>query len=298
MRTGSFKYILLGCLAALPARAPAAEDVYKKMAADFARYSADKKVRNIAVVGFSRRAKASREESEYVSEKLLSCLVASGKVTLLERGQLDKVLEERRLAESGLADEPAGEKKRMGASDAIIAGTIFGTPEKLNIIAKMIDPVTGRVLHTVEAETDRLWQVLSDSRGFEFEMPDIETLALMFREQEIKPEFVDWRDAPASLNTATCNSRRERLAKLQAPALEAKAKYWALRMKQPDYRPEKLQRNPGAEIIDKDARQAFYGLLERLHALAEPPQLSGEEVTLIVTLAAEEKKVEDDCGLR
>jgi hypothetical protein len=51
-------------------------------------------------------------------------------------------------------------------------------------------------------------------------------------------------------------------------------------------------------VVDKQARQAFYGELERLHALPAPPPLSGEELTVLVALTAEEKRVADDCGLR
>ena len=54
---------LILTLAALliPAAARSADDVYRKMANDFAKYSANKKVKNLAVIGFSRKARTSRE---------------------------------------------------------------------------------------------------------------------------------------------------------------------------------------------------------------------------------------------
>src|SRR3989338_1530844 len=119
----AFKLTLAAAAALLlcSGTAPAAEDVYKKMANDFAKYSTNKKVKNVAVIGFSRKARTSREESEYFSEKLMACLVASGKVNLLERAQLDKVLEERKLSASGVAEESAeGGKKKIDPSNAII----------------------------------------------------------------------------------------------------------------------------------------------------------------------------------
>jgi len=277
--------------------ASSAEDVYKKMANDFAKYSANKNVKNVAVIGFSRKARTSREESDYVSEKLLSGLVASGKMNLLERSQLGKVLEERRLAASGVAEEGVNAGRKINPSDAIIVGTIFGTKDHLKIIAKMIDPLTGAVLHTVEAQTERQWDMVEDSQGFEFDVPDLKAIAEMFQEEELKPEFVEFRDSPASLNTETCNARRARLCAMQQVALEAKAKYWALQMRDPKFKAAGLTRNPGGEIVDNDARKKFYAMLQSLHRSPELPRLSVPELNAVIKLMDEEGRISDECGL-
>jgi hypothetical protein len=277
-----------------------AEDVYKKMANDFARYSTDKKVRNVAVIAFTRRARASREESEYFSEKLLACLAESGKVNLLERSQLDKVLEERRLSAAGVTEEPReGPLSRIDPSDAIIVGTIFGTKDHLKIIAKMIDPLTGAVLHTVQAQTERQWEIVPDWSEFEFSMPDMRVLVAMFEEEEgaVNPRLSDYRDAPAGLGTETCNARRARLSARQEAAVEAKAKYWALRMRDPGYNSEKLRRNPGGEMRDPEARKKFYALLDAYYKAEAAPQLSAEEMNSVITLMGEEGRISDECGL-
>jgi len=275
----------------------AADDVYKKMANDFAKYSTSKKVRNITIVGFVRKARTSREESEYFSEKLMSCLVASGKVNLLERSQLDKVLEERRLSASGVAEEGEGGRKKIDPSDAIIVGTIFGTKEHLKIIAKMIDPLTGAVLHTVEGQTERQWEIIPDQDGFQFDVPDLKVIAEMFAEEDLRPELSDFRDAPASYNTETCNARRARLASMQSAALEAKAKYWALQMRDPNFKSAKLTRNPGGEIKDNEERKKFYAMLGAFHRSPELPKLSVPEMNAVISTMDEESKISDECGL-
>ncbi|MDP2864678.1 MAG: CsgG/HfaB family protein, partial [Elusimicrobiota bacterium] len=255
-------------------------------------------VKNVTVVGFSRKARTSREESEYFSEKLLSCLVASGKINLLERSQLDKVLEERKLSASGVAEESAdGGRKKIDPSNAIIVGTIFGTSKHLKIIAKMIDPVTGAVLHTVEGQTDRQWEIMPERPEFEFEVPDLRVVAAMFAEEGMTPEFPDFRDAPVSLNTDGCNTRRARLASLQAAALEAKAKYWARQLRDPSFKSSKLTRNPGGEIKDNEARKNFYAMLRAFHRAPELPKLSVPEMNAVITVMDEEGKISDECGL-
>jgi hypothetical protein len=282
---------------ALTAGASASEDVYQKMANDFARYSTSRKVRNVAVLGFSREARTSREESDYISEKLLSCLVESGKVNLLERSQLDKVLQERRLAASGVTEEPAdGSQARIDHSDAIIVGTIFGTRDKLKIIAKMIDPLTGSILHTVEAQTDRQWG--ADDSNFSFDVPDLKDIAAMFGESEMNPAFVDFRDAPSDEPLGNCGDRRARLAMMQRGALEAKAKYWALQLRSPEFERAALTRNPGAEIENEADRKRFYQLLEFYHRAEEVPHLNAAEMNSVVKVMAEEGKVSDECGQR
>ncbi|OGR42749.1 MAG: hypothetical protein A2X35_02015 [Elusimicrobia bacterium GWA2_61_42] len=274
------------------------ENVYKKMANDFAKYSANKKVKNVALIGFSRKARTSREESEYFSEKLLACLVASGKMNLLERSQLNKVLEERMLAASGVTEEaPEGSQVRINPSDAIIVGTIFGTKLHLNIIAKMIDPLTGAVLHTVEGQMERQWDIMPDREGFEFDVPDLQDIAAMFGEEEMKPAYVDFRDAPASLNTETCNARRARLSAMQGAALDAKAKYWAAQMRAPGFSSSKLTRNPGGEIIDQDEKKKFYLLLNAYHKAAAAPQLNTGEMNTVIAMMEEEGRISDECGL-
>lgn len=280
----------------LPARA--SDNVYRKMANDIARYSNTNKVKNIAVLSFSRKARTSREESEYVSERLLTCLVESGKVNMLERSQLDKVLQEQKLALSGVSAEESG--RRDGAipsTDAIIIGMVFGTKDHLKIIAKMIDSQTGAVLHIIEAQTERQWDMVSERPEFEFEVPDPAALAAMFGDEAATPSFEGFRDAPGSFDAGDCAARRARLAALQTSVVEAKAKYWARQMRDPNFSNSVLTRNPGGEIGDAQVKKRFYQLLARLYRSADAPELSAEEEEEVRSVMQEERKISDDCGL-
>ncbi|MFA6433492.1 MAG: CsgG/HfaB family protein [Elusimicrobiales bacterium] len=286
------------CVLLSVSRPASAGDIYKTMANEIARYSATNKVKNIAVLSFSRKARTSREESEYVSERLLTCLVNSGKVNMLERGQLDKVLQEHRLSQSGISEEGGARKEgAMPSTDAIIIGMVFGTRDHLKIIAKMIDSQTGAVLHIIEAETERQWDMVSEHPDFEFEMPDPAALAGMFGEEAKAPSFADFRDAPASGGAGGCVVLRSRLAVRQASTVEAKAKYWALRMRDPDFSSSVLTRNPGAEISDPQVKRRFYRLLDEFYRAAEAPVLSAKDEEAVSTVMEEERKAAQECGL-
>ncbi|MCX5784298.1 MAG: hypothetical protein NTX59_01260 [Elusimicrobia bacterium] len=278
--------------------ASASEDVYKTMANDFARYSADKKVKTIAVIGFSRKAQTSREESEYVSEKLLAGLSQSGKVNLLERGQLDRVLGERKLELAGVTRKtPGGREEGVNTSDAVITGTVFGTAEHLTIIAKLIDPRTGAVLHTVEGQAERQPEMVPPEWSDDFDLPELGTMSPISLGKDFNLSFRDLRDAPTGWDVQTCGARSARLAARQSAALEAKAKYWALKMKEPGFNSAGLKRNPGGEITDSRNRKKFYELLRRFYRSETVPQLSEDEKNTVDSIMEEEGKVSDECGI-
>ena len=128
-------------------------------------------------------------------------------------------------------------------------------------------------------------------------------VAAMFGEEDLRPEFADFRDAPISLSTGlfdenagTCNVRKARLASMQSAVREAKAKYWALRMRDPAFNMKKLTRNPGGEL-DSMERKKFYAMLRVFHSAPELPKLSEPEMNAVITVMKEEEKISNECGL-
>jgi tetratricopeptide (TPR) repeat protein len=79
-------------------------------------------VKSIAVLPFSGR---SRFEGETIASKISVALAAAGHFTVVERGLLDRILDEQQLALSGLADDSTGAKiGKLTNSDAVITGNI------------------------------------------------------------------------------------------------------------------------------------------------------------------------------
>ena len=161
----------------------------------------------------------------------------------------------------------------------------------------MIDPLTGTVLHTVQAQTEREWEIIPDWPEFQFEVPDLRAIAEMFGEEGMKPRFADLHDIPSAIHTDSCDSRRARLAAMQASSLSAKAKYWALRMRDPDFDTRGLRRNPGGEIKDPLARKKFYAMVDSFYRSPSLPSLSAGELDTVISVMGEEQKVSDECGL-
>lgn len=270
----------------------AAEDAYRKMADDFAKYSAAHDIKNVTVIDFLRKGMTFPEESGYISEKLLSALVASGKVNLLERSQLDKILEERGFSASG---GTGNNWRKIDSSNAIIAGTVFGTERRLKVIAKMIDPLTGAVLHTAEAETERQFGIMLERLDPGDKVPGLRV------EEPVSGEGGTMRRPPGltgawpSPGPDPCDVRKARLASLQSATLEARAKYWSLRMRDPAFDMEKVTGNPGGELSPTE-RKRFYDMLRAVHLDPEPPEITKPEMKAVLSVIQEEKRISADCG--
>ncbi|MDQ7773269.1 MAG: CsgG/HfaB family protein [Elusimicrobiales bacterium] len=299
MRTGTTLSAVLFAAVIIHARplaaAPSADEVYRRMAADFASSMAAKKIKTVAMAGFSRRARASEEESEYAAEKLTEHLSRTGKASVFERSRLESLLREQRLGHSGAAeqkDRPGG----LAAVEAVITGTIFGTGDKLRITARLVNPRSGEIIHALEGETDRHWDLLPEVMQFLVPLPDIERLHLDFKDVAVYPGT--FRDAPGPGPRDRCEELYGRLHERQTELLHEKARFWALRMREPGFARKKLTRNPGAEISDPELRKAFYEALRSYYRAGGAVRLTDGEREKVADLAEDERRAADECGLR
>lgn len=301
MRTGIIISVLSYALALPGARqlaaAPPPDDVYRKMAAEISSSMSARKLKTVAMLGFSRRARASEEESEYAAEKLTEYLARGGKVGVFERSRLESLLREQRLGHSGAAEEK-GRPGGLAAVEAVITGTIFGTGERLKITARLVNPRSGEIIHALEGETDRHWDLLPEVMQFLVPLPDIERFDLDFKDVAVYP--VAFRDSPGPdvRNRGGCEGIYGRLHVRQAALMREKARFWALKLKDPGFARSSLTRNPGAEISDPELRKRFYETLKSYYHADSLTPLSAGEKERLAELAADEKSAADQCGLR
>ena len=90
----------------------------------------------------------------YVEETLISRLVQVRGITVVERSQLDQVMEEQRRTASGVFDEGSAiELGRLLAADAIITGRLFPVDRRIHVMLRVLDTETGVLLGTSETFT-------------------------------------------------------------------------------------------------------------------------------------------------
>src|SRR3989442_520460 len=108
--------------------------------------------RKIAVLPFRELDGRATVLGTYMSEALVTQLVNSGNLEVVERTMLDRIVGELKLGESGLIDPTTA--KRVGqvaGVDAIVTGTITDLESYVAVNCRLIDAATGRIFAAAEA---------------------------------------------------------------------------------------------------------------------------------------------------
>lgn len=258
-------------------------------AAGVAAFAKANDINRISVLGFAGRDGVQKNETDHISERTAACLAGHKKPALIDRALLAKALKGTRLSSSAGAD---GNKAKMirdiFSIDAVVTGTVFAAGHKLKILTKLIDINSGRVLLAEQSESER--------EGAQFsEVPDLE-LKWNDTDRPLPPS--DLRDAVSEPGQGSCADRKMRLTGLNSELVDAKALYWAAKMKEPGFSVRGLSRNPGTEIADPEVKASFYKLLDAYYASDYTEPLDPDRLTTVLDLIAEEKRAYDECGHR
>lgn len=239
------------------------------IAADFSKAAARSKRKHIAVVPFRDTSGKESRSGAIVAERLVAALLQRGTVEVVERSQLEAVMEELRLASVGVVD-PAMVKRlgRFLGVDAVVTGTaveLLGS--RVEVHARLIDVETARVLAASTAKLEKDWS-------------DFETSAIWAVSAPPVPFFpgdvqsVEWHDGLNSLPAPTCDTE-------DTEVIDARARYWAIRLRDPGFSPQSITRNPGSDITDPKLKERFYSRLRMSYGEDRIPPLTERERTLV-----------------
>lgn len=146
-------------LSAVLASPASAADPLKKLSAKLAKAMKDAPNKKVAVLSFGYADGGTNSGSAIVQERMTTFLVEGGKLEVLERNLLKKVLEEKNLETTGLID-PATTKelgKLLGVG-AVVTGTLNDLSEKkTEVNARAIDTESGKILAAGMAVMERTW---------------------------------------------------------------------------------------------------------------------------------------------
>jgi len=124
----------------------------------------------VAVVDF-RAVGADRATAEAVSELLCTELAMAGTFRVVERAALRRLLDERRLRASDLAESQAAALAKLAGADRVLVGSVLKTGKILTVATRLIDVATGEVTmaRSVAGRTDndipRMCRELAASMG-------------------------------------------------------------------------------------------------------------------------------------
>ncbi|OGS04659.1 MAG: hypothetical protein A3G41_03085 [Elusimicrobia bacterium RIFCSPLOWO2_12_FULL_59_9] len=137
----------------------AAAEPLEKLAGKLGKGLGDQENKKVAVLDFPYPGGGLSSGSSIVQERLTTFLVESGKVEVIERSLLRKVLEEMRLESTGVIDsETTKELGKVLGVGALVTGTLNDLGRgKTEINARVIQADTGKILSAGRAKIDRTW---------------------------------------------------------------------------------------------------------------------------------------------
>lgn len=291
---------LLLCLAAiLPAAVCAAQftDAAYPLAREIADYAYAHGINRIAVQDFQSLGTAAKEDTYSLTERISGLLAGRSQLPPAEKNALAAV--------SGAAGktsaQAAAELLRASfAVDALITGTVFCAGDSTTIVLRLINIKTGRVVLTARAAVGG--QNKAPAAPSEVKIPGFPGPYPWQDAADVSPvpasSPADLRDAVSDNSGSRCAQRKLTLAGRNKALVDAKARYWAGKMKEPSFSSRKLRKNPGIEIGDPAVKTAFYGLLSEYYTAASPAAITPAELIEVLDLMAQESEFPVECALR
>jgi len=147
--------------------------------------------------------------------------------------------------------ESSEEEKAGRGAEAVILGSILRDEGKNRLFASMVEADTAKVLYA------SVWDL----------------------EESAPPGFGPGGAGDSgSSGSDPCRLQLESADMMEAGLLDAKAKFWAHRIREDGYTYEAMAPHLGTEIQDLGLRAVFYQMLKTYHAWRKPPKMSRQEI--------------------
>ncbi|HYC58960.1 MAG TPA: FlgO family outer membrane protein [Thermoanaerobaculia bacterium] len=128
-------------------------DGIRELAQQIASSVTKEKKTRVAVAPFHELQGSSTVLGAFIAEELVTNLFLAGGLEMVERAQLDKVLKEQKLQQTGAIDpDTAREVGRLSGVDAIVTGSITDFQSYVGINCRLIDAQTGRVFGAAQTK--------------------------------------------------------------------------------------------------------------------------------------------------
>lgn len=137
-----------------------AADPLKKLAGKLEKGLKGEPARKVAVLSFPNTDGGASEGSKIIQERLTTFLAEGGEVQVIERQLLQKILDEKKLAQTGLLDAKTSQEigKILGVN-ALVTGTLNEVGGgRIEINARAIEADTGRILSAGQAQIAATWK--------------------------------------------------------------------------------------------------------------------------------------------
>ena len=101
----------------------------------------------MAILAFEERGRAVDGYGKKIADMLFAKLVANPKLHLVDRSQMEEMLEEAEMSRSGMIDaQQATQVGRLTGAKLLLTGSVFEVGDKLHVVGKLIGTETSRVM--------------------------------------------------------------------------------------------------------------------------------------------------------
>jgi len=130
---------------------------YKKMAKYISNKAQDKKIEKVAVIPFNSLDNKNSAEGEVIAEELIYKLVNYGKVRVVERSQVDKILKELQLNQTGTIDAKMAQTLGKGLdAQALVMGSYSElTNGDLKVNSKLVVTETFEIIGAIQVNVEK-----------------------------------------------------------------------------------------------------------------------------------------------
>lgn len=279
MKTGKNKTLkmtaLAGALFSFLCAAPARGGEYGALAENLARAAKANGITRIVIGQFSASAGA-EAEAGFVSEKTTQLLSSGKDLEILDQATLEAYGGAK---EGWLSKMPAKQRPQ-----AFIKGSVYKEGEELTIMVKLVNAASGRVLEMMQLRSEARFTELPPVPEINWEAPPLTA-----------PALSDLRDALADTGF-DCQAAFREMTRINSAAVDLKARYWAVKMKERGFTYGSLTRNPGSELKDPQVKQRFYELLAKYYEKETAPAIAEAKLKKLEDFMGREDSVIDKCG--
>ncbi len=280
MKTWKNKNLKTSALAALLllsfCSAPAVSGEYAQLAGNLAEAAKANGITRIAMGAFSASA-GTEEEARFAAEKTASLLSSQIGLEILDQATLE--------ANAGPKGSWLSQLPSRLRPQAFIKGSVFKGEGDLTVMAKLVDAASGRVLETIEIRSAARFTDLPPVPELNWDSPPATA-----------PMHDNLRDSVAD-TAFDCKGAFREMTRINDGAVDLKARYWALKMKEKGFVFGSLTRNPGSEFRDPQVKQKFYELLAKYHEQDAAPAISEAQTKKLEDFMGREDAVIDRCGI-
>lgn len=244
------------------------EDKINDAVKELAEISIKFNVKTITVGEFIAKNDVSDSEIDYIKEKTIQLLSKKRNLSVFDSSKNEK-------------------------SDAVICANIYKKEEGFEVMFKLIKKEDLKVIAILSQSIDNIGVLPYRKSDFKNSDIDFKSLKKLAKEVSFEKEF---RDSVTDSDFTDCSRGRTWVENIQRETVDIRARYWAYKMKQPDFSFKSLTSNPGSEIKDPDLKNRFYELLKNYYYSDKKIDLELGDKKYIEEIFKKEKEITGKCS--